>query len=158
MATRGNSGHEKRRIRAASGEDVNHIWAIDSSATKKFASIPALADIAASEESPEKFESWLKHGRVYLVEDFNRPIGFIAAQEADEVLYINEIGVHEDYQGRGIGGKLLEAVFKWAQDIAQQKNRQVAHVSLTTYPDVPWNGPWYKKHGFKEVTAELIGP
>jgi hypothetical protein len=27
-------------------------------------------------------------------------------------------------------------------------------VTLTTYADVPWNGPWYARHGFAEL-AEL---
>ena len=145
-------------IRPASKSDIDHIWAIDSSATMKFASIPALADLASPEESPEKFERWLEHGRVYLVEDLTGPAGFIAAFEIDDVLHVNEIGVHEDRQRRGLGVLLLEAVFKWAQDIAQEKNREFARVCLTTYPDVPWNGPWYLKNGFKEVDAEAIGP
>ena len=152
------SNDGQRRIRVASQSDIDHIWAIDSSATKKFASIPALADIAAPEDSPEKFEGWLEHGRVYLVEESNRPVGFITAHEVDEVLHVTELDVHQDHQRRGFGAMLLEAIFQWAQEIAQEKNREVARVALTTYPDVPWNGPWYKKHGFVEVDAEFIGP
>ena len=133
MATHVHSNDGQRRIRTASEEDIKYIWVIDSSATRKFARIPALADLAISEESPEKFGNWLTRGRVYLIDDLNRPVGFIAAPEADEVLFINEIGIHEEHRGRGLGGRLLEAVFQWAQDIAQKKNRQVACVSLTTY-------------------------
>ncbi|MCJ1307568.1 hypothetical protein MMC25_001215 [Agyrium rufum] len=153
-----NPSNRQRHNRTASKLDINHIWVIDSSATKKFGSIPALADLAAGEETTEKFERWLEHGRVYLVEDKNRPVGFVAVHEVDDVLYIDEIGVHENHQGRGLGAMLLEAVFQRAQEIAWEKNREVARVSLTTYPDVPWNGPWYKKHGFEEFDAERIGP
>ena len=52
---------------------------------------------------------------------------------------------------------LLEAAFQWAESIAREKGRETARVSLTTYLDVPWNGPWYRKHGFVEVNAEQIG-
>ncbi|KAJ9607136.1 hypothetical protein H2200_008208 [Cladophialophora chaetospira] len=153
-----NSNDGQRHVRPASESDIDYIWAIDSSATKKFGSIPALADLAASEESPEKFESWLNQGRVYLVEERDAPVGFVAAHEVNDVLHINEIGVHEDHQGKGIGALLLQAIFEWGQDIARQNNRDVARVSLTTYADVAWNGPWYKKHGFRKVEGELVGP
>ena len=33
-----------------------------------------------------------------------------------------------------------------------------ARVTLTTFADVSWNGPWYRKHGFSEVAAEALGP
>ena len=39
----------QRRVRIASEADISDIWAIDSSATKKFGSIPALANLAAAE-------------------------------------------------------------------------------------------------------------
>ena len=149
---------DHRHIRIASKTDLDRIWAIDSSATKKFASIPALADLAAAEETSEKFEYWLEHGRVYLVESSDLALGFVAAQENDDVLYIVELSVHEDHQRRGFGAVLLEAVFEWAESIARREGRETARVSLTTYPDVPWNGPWYRKHGFVEVDAEVIGP
>ena len=152
--------NSQRHIRIASKTDISRIWAMDSSATKKFGSIPALADLAAPEESPEKFENWLSHGRVYLVEEDSQQlaVGFIAVQEVDDVLFINELGVHEDHQRRGLGAILLEAVFQWAESIAWQKDCEIARVSLTTYPDVIWNGTWYRKHGFVEVDAEIIGP
>ena len=160
-----NDHKQRRHIRLASKSDIAQIWAIDSSATQAFGSIPALADLAVPEDSPEKFQNWLEHGRVYLAieEDdsqHQQAVGFIAGHEVedDEVLHIVEIGVHENHQRGGFGGMLLEAMFRWAQDIARQKNRDVARVTLTTYPDVPWNGPWYRKHGFVEVDAERLGP
>jgi GNAT superfamily N-acetyltransferase len=49
------------------------------------------------------------------------------------------------YGRRGLGGRLLEAVCDWAR----------AHgypaVTLSTFRDVPWNGPFYRRHGFRDL-------
>jgi hypothetical protein len=29
---------------------------------------------------------------------------------------------------------------------------------LTTYAEVPWNGPLYARWGFEELTDDLVGP
>jgi predicted N-acetyltransferase YhbS len=49
------------------------------------------------------------------------------------------------YGRRGLGARLLEGVCDWAE----------AHgypaVTLSTFRDVPWNGPFYRKHGFRDL-------
>ncbi len=155
MAT---SEETERRVRIATTADIDSIWAIDSSATQKFASIPTLADLAKSEDTPEKFHQWLQKGRIYIVEDQGKVAGFIAANIVDDVLYIAEVAVHTDHQGKGVGLTLLNAIFEWAHEIAYENGSGTARVSLTCYPDVPWNGPWYRRQGFREVDAESVGP
>jgi len=46
---------------------------------------------------------------------------------------------------RGLGARLLARVCAWAQ--AQNH----AAVTLSTFCDVPWNGPFYRKHGFRDL-------
>jgi hypothetical protein len=45
----------------------------------------------------------------------------------------------------GLGGRLLACVCAWVQ--AQSH----AAVTLSTFRDVPWNGPFYRKHGFRDL-------
>ena len=145
-------------IRQALEEDIASIIAVDSSATVKFGTIPALAALASHQESPEKIQQWLGLGRVYLLEVGSKPLGFVAAHPVDSVIHIDEIAVLSASQGKGIGTMLLNALIDWAKEIAYQAEVRVARVTLTTYPDVPWNGPWYRKYGFKEIEAQSIGP
>ena len=53
--------------------------------------------------------------------------------------------MHPDHAGRGIGRALLEAGCDWAAA------RGYAEITLATYRDVPWNGPFYASEGFVEV-------
>ena len=46
---------------------------------------------------------------------------------------------------RGLGARLLACVCAWAQA------QGYASVTLSTFRDVPWNGPFYRKHGFREL-------
>ena len=75
----------------------------------------------------------------------------IAALPRDDTIYIHEVVMRSEFAGRGIGRVLLKMVFDWARQAEKQ-------VSLTCYADVPWNGPWYRKNGFKEVDVGSIGP
>ncbi|KAK3683067.1 hypothetical protein LTR37_020605 [Vermiconidia calcicola] len=146
-------------IRRASSADITRIGAISLSATKKFSSIPALADLGQDEEEPATIQKWLSLGRIYLAgEEEGKPLGFLAACPMDDVLYIAEISTHGSSQGQGVGSALLDAVLQWAKNRAAQDSTSTERVSLTTYADVPWNGPWYRKRGFKEVDAAGLGP
>lgn len=144
-------------VRQASVDDIGTISAIDSSASERFRSIPALADLAGDNESTEKINKWLENGRVYIVEDNPKSIGFIAAHAEDSVIHVDEIAVSLENQGKGAGTMLLDAVADWACEMLCQSGASTARVSLTTYPDVSWNGPWYRKYGFEEVDAESVG-
>ena len=52
-----------------------------------------------------------------------------------------------NYQRRGIGSALVRAC------LIDARNAGFAAVTLTTFRDVPWNGPFYVGLGFEEVTA-----
>ena len=52
---------------------------------------------------------------------------------------------------RGIGADLIEHVAGWARE------RGSAVLTLTTFVDVPWNGPYYERLGFRALPAETLG-
>ena len=53
--------------------------------------------------------------------------------------------MHPEHAGRGIGRALLRAGCDWAAA------RGYPELTLATYRDVPWNGPFYASEGFVEV-------
>lgn len=147
-------------IRVAVPSDIEQICHIDTDASSRFSTVPALADLADGCHGPlttHTVKGWMAAGSVYVIEEAGQMLGFTAVQPKDGVLYVAELSVVASRQGQGLGGMLLEKVFDVATQKARDVGGAVARVSLTTYPDVPWNGPWYRKRGFQEVNPGSIG-
>lgn len=53
---------------------------------------------------------------------------------------------------RGLGARLLEEVCAWAE------SRGYLAVTLSTFRDVPWNGRFYRKRGFRDLHPEEWSP
>ena len=84
----------------------------------------------------------------------DRPVGFVCVELVDRVPHIWQLAVHPDHGRQGLGRALIGAACKWA------RLHQFEAITLTTYRDVPWNGPFYESLGFVTMgtlTPELIG-
>jgi GNAT superfamily N-acetyltransferase len=73
------------------------------------------------------------------------PVGFVWVLLACGQPHVEEIAVVPEAGRRGIGRALLEAACDWAQRAGFDR------VTLCTYRDVPWNGPFYRSAGFVEL-------
>jgi GNAT superfamily N-acetyltransferase len=73
------------------------------------------------------------------------PVGMVIASVRDGAAYIEEMDVLPAHGRRGLGARLLACVCGWAEA------RSHAAVTLSTFRDVPWNGPFYRKHGFRDL-------
>ncbi|TDD45028.1 GNAT family N-acetyltransferase [Nonomuraea terrae] len=80
------------------------------------------------------------------------PAGFALIGQADGNVHLDQLAVHPDSMRQGIGGRLLAAVV----DLARAAGAPA--VTLTTYRDVPWNAPWYARHGFSVLPESVWGP
>jgi GNAT superfamily N-acetyltransferase len=89
------------------------------------------------------WQSALDQGSVYLALDpVQTPIGFAALSVLDDAAYLDQLSVRRQAMQRGIGRQLLQAAIEWAR--AQQKPA----LTLTTYAHLPFNRPFYERHGF----------
>ncbi len=73
------------------------------------------------------------------------PVGMVIASVREGAVYVEEMDVLPGHGRRGLGARLLASVCAWAH--AQGH----AAVTLSTFRDVPWNGPFYRKHGFRDL-------
>lgn len=144
-------------VREAIEEDKGLLTAIELDATALFKTIPELADLGESHASNEQLSSWLSAGRIYIAEHNGNAVGFVAAVTMDTTLYIAEISTMRQYQRKGVGSTLIATVLDWARELSAAAGSK-PRVSLTTYREVAWNAPYYRKRGFREVEAPILGP
>jgi ribosomal protein S18 acetylase RimI-like enzyme len=110
----------------------------------------AIADDAVS--PVEFYIPFQTDGLVLVAEDADAVVGFAACQACADALHLWELAVRHDRQGQGIGRQLVRA----CADLARR--RSLSAVTLSTFRDIPWNGPFYRGLGFSEVAREQLNP
>lgn len=96
-----------------------------------------------------RWEQALLLGCVYVAVDTEGWIaGFIVLGVVDGAPYLDQISVHPDAMRRGIGAVLLEHAVLLSNPRA---------LWLTTYAHLPWNRPYYERHGFEVVREADCG-
>ncbi len=116
--------------------------AIEREAASRFAAIgmPELADAPIADA--EAVAAFARDGRLLIAECDGEAAGFVRFEPRDGYLYIDEIDVRPRFGGRGVGAGLMVAAEWWAAEHA------LPGLTLATFRDVPWNGPWYARFGF----------
>ena len=77
--------------------------------------------------------------------DADGPTGFARIEELAGGAHLEQLSVHPDHGRQGTGRALLRAACDWVA------GHGYAELTLATYRDVPWNGPFYASEGFVEV-------
>lgn len=90
--------------------------------------------------TPEEFAAAL----VVLVAG-DPPVGLCRIDAVGAGAHLEQLSVQPENGRRGIGRALLRAAIDWAEA------RAYPELTLTTYRDVPWNGPFYASEGFVET-------
>ncbi|MFF2370816.1 GNAT family N-acetyltransferase [Agromyces sp. NPDC058110] len=71
-------------------------------------------------------------------------VGFAHVLEHDGCAHLEQLSVSPAHARRGHGRRLVEAA------IARAAALGYPEISLRTYADIPWNGPFYRSCGFVE--------
>ncbi|HHU39052.1 MAG TPA: GNAT family N-acetyltransferase [Propionibacterium sp.] len=78
--------------------------------------------------------------------------GYISAEVVDGNAHIAQVSVAPDYARRGIGKAMIEFVEAWGRTAG------CPATTLTTFRDVPWNGPYYLRLSYEVLADSQIGP
>ncbi len=79
-------------------------------------------------------------------------IAFAIVHVLDESVHLHELDVHPDRARQGLGRRLIATVTDWA------RARGATALTLTTFDDVPWNGPYYTRLGFRTLDLTMLSP
>jgi 4-diphosphocytidyl-2-C-methyl-D-erythritol kinase len=133
-------------IRFARHEEILHLREIEDAAGELFSG-SGLIDESRDESLPvEKVARLIDLKQVWVCSSgAASPVGFVIVSTWDTAVYIEEIDVLPTYGRQGLGTRLLSHVCAWARD------HGFRCVVLSTFVDVPWNAPFYRKNGFSEL-------
>lgn len=134
-------------IAGAAADEVERLIAIDRAASMLFASTGLLSREALEDHVPgDVLADALLSDDLFVARNADgAPIGFALVSPRGGTLYLDQISVHPDYGRKGVGAMLVTRV------IDEARRRKVRRVTLSTFRDVPWNGPFYRKMGFREL-------
>lgn len=139
-------------VRPARAEDLHLLPELEREATQRFYDLPDLLDVPEDVTSLEEFQAGHREGCVWVAECDGRLAGFAFCGRLDGHLHLEELAVTREFGRRGIGRALVEAV------IACARNEGLAGVTLTTFRDVAWNAPYYRRLGFSVLRDAEITP
>ena len=90
-------------------------------------------------------EGWRKRRLWVAASPLGRPVGFVLMALAGDSAWIDQLTVLDRWQGHGFGSALIDRAG------AAARARGHDRLYLSTYRDVPWNGPFYLRRGFEHL-------
>tara|TARA_R110002073_G_scaffold137692_1_gene286812 strand:- start:955 stop:1488 length:534 start_codon:yes stop_codon:yes gene_type:complete len=143
-------------LRLAYSDELQKLIAIDDEASALYAEAGLKLDfekdhpfvVAENFRWASAIEKGLAH---VAVNRQDTPVGFATLGYVDGEPYLDQIAVLLSYMRRGVGTLLLNQAISWSGG---------RPLWLTTYSHLPWNRPYYERHGFvtekdSECEAEL---
>jgi GNAT superfamily N-acetyltransferase len=137
-------------IQIALTVDCQQLQMIERAAATLFPAgrIPDVDDVMPAGDLQKAAED----GLLFIATSGGVAVGFAVAQQFDDSLHLAVMAVHPDHGKRGYGRALVLAV------CAEAARRQHARITLTTFEDVPFNAPFYRKAGFSQLSDTQLGP
>jgi ribosomal protein S18 acetylase RimI-like enzyme len=141
------------RIRRARRHELETLRNLERDAGRAFAAID-MPEIAADEPlSVADLESFVTAGNAWVaVDPSDHPVGYLLSDVVDGCAHIEQVSVASAYSRRGVGTALIDRL----EAHAAAENRPA--LTLTTFRDVPWNAPYYRRLGFVVLGPAQQGP
>jgi GNAT superfamily N-acetyltransferase len=134
-------------VRHARAADLKHIGPIEDSGAPMFREHfgPGLNPVLEA-RADDGWQRVAKDGFLLVATgDEDEPVGFVHVLVVDGQAHLEQLSVLPEHQRQGIGVSLVRAA------VAEARAMGFRRMSLCTYRDVPWNGPFYAGLGFTEV-------
>lgn len=145
---------ESISISFADRSDFEEIQAVDLAAGKLFDPLK-LIDEGPDGPAPipeSALNSGLRDGMLTLAKFDDQIVGFLLCRKTSPDLYLEQISVLPNFGRRGIGKRLVQKAVQTADDL------RLRGVVLSTFRDIPWNGPFYADLGFEEIPRAQMKP
>jgi GNAT superfamily N-acetyltransferase len=133
-------------IRAARAEDLPQIPAIEVAAGAAFRTLGMGAIADDPPLSLEALAKYQQHGRAWVATGpGDEAVGYLLVDQVGPFAHIEQVSVHPLYARQALGRLLIDTAADWS--VA----RGLQGMTLTTFTEVPWNGPYYARLGFQPM-------
>lgn len=148
------------RIRPATHAELPLLRGIERAAGTWFRGI-GLTEIADDEPlSVEELDGFRRAGRAWVAvgragdapDGSEHVIAYLVAAPVDGNLHVEQVSVHPEAARRGIGRALIDHAARHAAE------QGMPALTLTTFSDVAWNAPYYRRIGFRTLRDDEITP
>lgn len=139
------------RLRPAREDEIPTLRAIERASAQRFAGV--MDDLAQDEPTlGPVLADRIASGRLLTAIAYQALAAFVMFRPVEDSLYIEQIDVLPAFAGQRIGARLLDAVAE------QAKASGLPALTLSTFRDVPWNAPWYRRLGFADIEDAALTP
>jgi GNAT superfamily N-acetyltransferase len=137
-------------LRSARPEEIETIRALERASAQRFVGL--MDALAADEPSPATvLAARIADGGLVVAVEHQAIAGFAMFRPVEDRLYVEQIDVLPAFAGRRLGAALLDAVSERARTLG------LAGLALSTFRDVPWNAPYYRRLGFVALETLTLG-
>lgn len=137
-------------IRPATPSDLDTLAALEVEAGQLFRSV-GMPEVADHDPGLEELRRSQEQGLVWVAEEDGEVAGYVVAALVDGNAHIEQVSVAPAHARRGIGATLVGQVEAWG------RSRGAPATTLTTFRDVAWNGPYYARLGYREMSRGQVG-
>ena len=138
-------------IRPAGEADLQRLVAVEVEAGQVFRTV-GMAEVAEDVPLISDLREAAEAGRLWVTEVDTEVAGYVSAEVLDGNAHVAQVSVAPDYAGRALGKAMIEHVEEWGRAAGRPAT------TLTTFRDVAWNGPYYRRLGYRFLEGDGIGP
>jgi GNAT superfamily N-acetyltransferase len=134
-------------IRPARLDEADELNTIEDKAGRIYASAGLPPDLEGVD--PATIEAGIADQLLWVTTDADdQPVGFALCWLRPGALHLRELDVLPEHMRRGLGRGLVEFACVRARALGR------ASVTLTTFRDISWNAPLYRRWGFEVLAPE----
>jgi ribosomal protein S18 acetylase RimI-like enzyme len=139
-------------IRPARGDELETLRQLEIAAGAPFRDLGMDAVADDTPPSVVALAGALDRGGLWILEEDGQVAAYLVDDVVDGEAHLEQVSVHPRWARRGLGARLVEDLVRRATAAGRSA------ITLTTFVDVPWNGPYYARLGFRTLDEDELGP
>ena len=141
------------RIRAPRADELPAFDTIEEDADQRFLDVGLPVEVDLDTLPLAVLEEARRDGRAWVAaDDEDRPVGFAVVILLDGQPHLEQVSVLAAHGRRGLGRRLVETAVAWARATGAPS------ITLSTFRDVAWNGPFYASCCFRTLAEAELSP